>query len=109
MNTQGISDAFCDAEALATAIDAGLGGYEPLDDALAEYERWPDAAGVPGYAATVRACALPPAPPVLLRLRAGLRGIRHCGRRLLRYAPVGRQGRTHPDVVVGSVAPNHSS
>jgi len=26
MNTQGISDAFCDAEALATAIDRGLAG-----------------------------------------------------------------------------------
>jgi len=74
MLAQGISDAFCDAEALAVAIDAGLGGRQPLDAALSEFEQRRDVAGLPGYAATVRACALPPAPPELLRLRAALRG-----------------------------------
>ena len=36
---QGISDAWRGAELLAEAIDAGLGGRQPLDGALAEYER----------------------------------------------------------------------
>lgn len=34
-----ISDAFCDAELLAAAIDAGFSDRQPLKDALAEYER----------------------------------------------------------------------
>lgn len=35
----GISDAFCDAELLAEAVDAGFSGRQPLEEALAEYER----------------------------------------------------------------------
>jgi len=35
---QGITDAFCSAERLALAIDQGLRGARPLDDALADYE-----------------------------------------------------------------------
>lgn len=35
----GISDAFCDAELLVDAIDAGFSDRQPLEDALAEYER----------------------------------------------------------------------
>ena len=34
----GISDALCDAELLAEAVDAGLSERRPLEDALAEYE-----------------------------------------------------------------------
>jgi 2-polyprenyl-6-methoxyphenol hydroxylase-like FAD-dependent oxidoreductase len=36
---QGINDAFRDADLLADALDAGFGGRQPLDEALAEYER----------------------------------------------------------------------
>jgi flavin-dependent dehydrogenase len=35
----GISDAFCDAELLADAIDAGFSDRQPLEEALGEYER----------------------------------------------------------------------
>lgn len=35
----GISDAFCDAELLTDAIDAGFSGEKPLREALGEYER----------------------------------------------------------------------
>ena len=35
----GIADAFRDAELLAEAIDVGLSGLRPLDEALADYER----------------------------------------------------------------------
>jgi 2-polyprenyl-6-methoxyphenol hydroxylase-like FAD-dependent oxidoreductase len=70
----GITDAFRDAELVATAIDRGLSGSQPLEIALAEYELRRDAAALPGYEATVQACALTPPPPEILRLRAALRG-----------------------------------
>lgn len=35
----GISDAFCDAELLTDAIDAGFSGRQPFQEALAAYER----------------------------------------------------------------------
>jgi len=34
----GISDAFCDAEPLAGALDAGFSALSPVDDALREYD-----------------------------------------------------------------------
>jgi 2-polyprenyl-6-methoxyphenol hydroxylase-like FAD-dependent oxidoreductase len=72
---QGISDAFRDAELLADALDAGLGGSRPLDDALAEYERQRNAAALPDYEYTCRRADLeqPPAPE-MARLVAALRG-----------------------------------
>ncbi len=45
----GISDAFRDAELLAGAIDDGLSGRRPLDDALANYERLRNEAAMPAY------------------------------------------------------------
>jgi flavin-dependent dehydrogenase len=36
---QGITDAFRDADLLAAALDAGLGGAEPLESAMANYEQ----------------------------------------------------------------------
>jgi flavin-dependent dehydrogenase len=39
ITAQGITDAFRDAELLATALDAGFTGSQALPDALAEYER----------------------------------------------------------------------
>src|SRR6266542_4199608 len=46
---QGISDAFRDAELLAEAVGAGLGGGEPLARALAGYQRQRDSAVLPMY------------------------------------------------------------
>ncbi|MBO3747638.1 FAD-dependent monooxygenase [Streptosporangiaceae bacterium NEAU-GS5] len=39
LGTHGITQAFRDAELLAEAIISGLGGSEPIEDALARYER----------------------------------------------------------------------
>ncbi|MGH8973886.1 MAG: NAD(P)/FAD-dependent oxidoreductase [Acidimicrobiia bacterium] len=46
---QGISDAFRDAELLATAIDDGLSGRRPLEAALAGYEATRNRAAMPAY------------------------------------------------------------
>jgi 2-polyprenyl-6-methoxyphenol hydroxylase-like FAD-dependent oxidoreductase len=46
---QGISDAFRDAELLAEAIDAGFGGRQPLEAALAGYQRTRDREALPMY------------------------------------------------------------
>lgn len=39
LHGHGISDAFCDAELLADAIDAGFSGQQSIEDTLSEYER----------------------------------------------------------------------
>jgi 2-polyprenyl-6-methoxyphenol hydroxylase-like FAD-dependent oxidoreductase len=46
---QGIGDAFRDAELLAGAVGAGLGGGETLEAALAGYRRQRDRAAIPIY------------------------------------------------------------
>jgi flavin-dependent dehydrogenase len=51
----GISDAFRDAELLADAIDAGLSGREPMEEALAGYQQKRDEIATPMYEFT---CAL---------------------------------------------------
>ena len=71
---QGILDAFHDADLLAEAIDQGLSGRQPLEAALAGYERRRDEAGMPVFERTVREARFDPFPPDLLRLRAALQG-----------------------------------
>jgi flavin-dependent dehydrogenase len=71
---QGILDAFRDADLLADAIDQGLAGHEPLDAALAGYERRRDEDGMPVFERTLGETRLDPFPPDLLRLRTALRG-----------------------------------
>lgn len=58
----GINDAFRDAELLSTAIDDGLSGRAPLDDALAGYERQRNEIATPMYEFTLALAAgtLPP-------------------------------------------------
>ena len=50
----GITDAFRDAELLVEAIDDGLSGRRPLDDALAGYERRRNEIAEPLYALTLQ-------------------------------------------------------
>jgi 2-polyprenyl-6-methoxyphenol hydroxylase-like FAD-dependent oxidoreductase len=57
---QGIGDALRDAELLADAIGAGLGGKQPLEDALAGYERDRDQAALPMYQFTTDLATLGP-------------------------------------------------
>jgi len=60
---QGIGDAFRDAELLAGAVAAGLGGDRPLATALAGYQRARDRAAGPMYDFTARLAALRPPRP----------------------------------------------
>ena len=62
ISAQGISHAFRDAELLADAIVAGLGGARPLRAALAEHWRRRDRAIRPMYDFTVRLAGFAPRP-----------------------------------------------
>jgi flavin-dependent dehydrogenase len=70
----GISDAFRDAELLATAVDDGLAGRRPLEEALAGYELLRDERVRPMYELTHELAALEPPPPELQRRFAELAG-----------------------------------
>ncbi len=70
----GIADAFRDADLLAEAIDAGLSGTMPLDDALHEYEQQRNKDAFPRYEQNCRAASFHPPADEELRLRAALRG-----------------------------------
>jgi flavin-dependent dehydrogenase len=72
ITAQGMTDAFRDAELLAAAIDAGLSGRQPLDDALADYERQRNEAVMPLYEFTYELAALAPPPPEMQQLFAAL-------------------------------------
>lgn len=71
---QGISDAFRDAELLAEAVDAGLAGRQPLDEALADYERQRNLAAMPHYELDCQLASLEPPPPEMQQLLTVLSG-----------------------------------
>jgi 2-polyprenyl-6-methoxyphenol hydroxylase-like FAD-dependent oxidoreductase len=54
----GIADAFRDAELLAGAIDAGISGEQPLDDALARFEQDRNRTALPSVEFTSRLATL---------------------------------------------------
>lgn len=62
VSAQGISDAFRDADALATAIDEGLSGSGLLDDALAGYEAHRDEVSTPAFDWTILSTSFAPDP-----------------------------------------------
>ncbi len=57
---QGIGDAFRDAELLADAVEAGFGGRQPLQAALAGYGRRRDELALPMYAFTTELASFAP-------------------------------------------------
>ncbi len=70
-----MSDAFRDAELLATAIDEGLSGRRGLEEALADYQRRRDERALPEYERNCRGALLEGWDSLeMLRLRAALRG-----------------------------------
>lgn len=69
----GITDAFRDAELLASAIDDGLSGRRPLDAALAEYERQRNMIARPFYEFICGLATFAPPPPEMARVFAALR------------------------------------
>ncbi len=73
ITAQGISDAFCGAELLADAVDAGFSGRRPLEEALADYHRQRDDT-LPMYDFTCQMAAMEPPPPDLEALLVALRG-----------------------------------
>ena len=68
----GISDAFRDAELLASAIDAALSRRQPIDEVLAEYERKRNEAAMPAYDLNYQIATLQPQHPKMERLYASL-------------------------------------
>ena len=70
----GISDAFRDAELISQAVDEGLSGRSPIEDALAGYERQRNEAAMPFYETTLRAAEYDQHHPRSMELRAALRG-----------------------------------
>jgi 2-polyprenyl-6-methoxyphenol hydroxylase-like FAD-dependent oxidoreductase len=64
----GISDAFRDAELLAEAIDSGLAGRQPLQEALADYERQRNETALPLYELNSQMATLEPPPPEMQHL-----------------------------------------
>jgi 2-polyprenyl-6-methoxyphenol hydroxylase-like FAD-dependent oxidoreductase len=71
---QGIADAFHDAELLAEAIDAGLSGVRPLDEALADYERHRNEAALPNHQLTTHLAGRPHLPTEVAALLAAIQG-----------------------------------
>jgi 2-polyprenyl-6-methoxyphenol hydroxylase-like FAD-dependent oxidoreductase len=71
---QGIADAFRDAEYLSEALDAGLGGRSPLEDALADYEQKRNAAAMPMHDLTLQLASFAPPAPAQLAVLQALRG-----------------------------------
>jgi 2-polyprenyl-6-methoxyphenol hydroxylase-like FAD-dependent oxidoreductase len=69
----GISDAFHDAELLADAIDSGLAGRQPLQEALADYEQRRNETALPLYELNCQMATLEPPPPDMLPLFSALR------------------------------------
>ena len=66
----GISDAFRDAELLASALDDGLTGRAPLDEALAGYEQQRNAVAKPMYEFTLALASGDPPPEMLAVIEA---------------------------------------
>ena len=69
----GISDAFHDAELLTEAIDSGLTGRWPMQEALADYERRRNETALPLYELNCQMATLEPPPPEMQLLSIALR------------------------------------
>jgi 2-polyprenyl-6-methoxyphenol hydroxylase-like FAD-dependent oxidoreductase len=80
---QGITDAFRDADLLASAIDAGFSERQPLDVALAEYEQTRNACVKPMYEFTYKLAKLEAPTPDEQRLFGALRTNQHEAERFL--------------------------
>jgi flavin-dependent dehydrogenase len=70
----GICDALRDADLLSQAIDRGLSGKRPLDDAMADYERHRNAATLSDYRLNLDFAQFKPRPPEEGELYEALRG-----------------------------------
>ena len=69
-----ITDAFLDAQLLAEAHDIGFAGRQPLEEALADYERQRNETALPIYKLTCQLTSLEPSAPKMQQLFSALRG-----------------------------------
>ncbi len=76
ITAQGISDAFVDADGLATALDAAWSGRRPLGEVLTEHHESRDRRVKPMYDFTCQLALLEPPPPFMQQLFGALRGNR---------------------------------
>ncbi len=74
ITAQGITDAFRDSAFLSEAIDAGLSGVQPLDEALADYEKRRNDVLMPLYEFICDRATLAPFPMEFQQVLAALRG-----------------------------------
>jgi flavin-dependent dehydrogenase len=72
ITAQGITDAFHDADLLATAIDDGLAGQRPLAEALTAYEQTRNQTTRPHYELTSQFASLQPPPSEMQQLVGAL-------------------------------------
>ena len=70
----GICDALRDSELLVTALDDGLSGREPMEQALSDFERRRNDASREDFAENLRFARFESIPPELLAVRAAIRG-----------------------------------
>ena len=70
----GITDAFRDAEALASALDDAFAERRPYDDAMAAYHQARDDEALPIYELTCEFAKLEPPPPPMQQLIGAMRG-----------------------------------
>jgi 2-polyprenyl-6-methoxyphenol hydroxylase-like FAD-dependent oxidoreductase len=76
ITSQGIMDAFLDAELCTTALDQSFSGARPFDDAMNVYQRVRDARVKAMYEFTCQLATLEPPPPELQQLLAAVQGNR---------------------------------
>jgi 2-polyprenyl-6-methoxyphenol hydroxylase-like FAD-dependent oxidoreductase len=69
---RGMSDAFRDADLLATALHSAWSGQQPLDTALASYEQQRNKASMPAYEFTCQLASFAPPAPEQLALFSAL-------------------------------------
>ena len=70
----GITDAFRDAEAVASALDDAFTGRRPYDDAMADYHGARDDEALPMYELTCEFAKLEPPPPDMQQLIGAMQG-----------------------------------
>ncbi len=70
----GITDAFRDAEAVASALDDAFAERRPYDDAMADFQRARDEEALPIYEFTCDFAKIEPPPPEMQQLMGAMRG-----------------------------------
>jgi flavin-dependent dehydrogenase len=70
----GITDAFRDAEAVASALDDAFAERRPYEDAMADYQQARDAEALPVYGFTSDFAKLEPPPPEMQQLLGAMQG-----------------------------------